>query len=139
MENSNTGLLPSYNAENYRQDDFNSEMYKFEWEKEFFEKFEWLNDASKYEQQYRDLLNTMHTVSNKSKMQQTAAFLKNYLININDYQKNNSESVTLFLYYISLENDKMFLHATSAKPNEEIMKECENTFDYVKLNKPKSI
>jgi hypothetical protein len=42
----------------------------------------------------------------------------------------------LFLYFISLKNDKLFLYASANKNKNEILYECLEKFDYVKQNPP---
>jgi hypothetical protein len=50
---------------------------------------------------------------------------------------NNNTSIPDIknLYFLSLENDKMFLYLSSPKPEAEILDECTNRFDYVKQHK----
>lgn len=43
------------------------------------------------------------------------------------------------LYYISLENNKMFLYADYLKPDEEIMQDCQLLYAYAKINRPQKI
>lgn len=43
------------------------------------------------------------------------------------------------IYFISLENDCMFLHLSLKKPADQILKECEDTYEYAKVNRPVKI
>ena len=47
--------------------------------------------------------------------------------------------IPICLYYISLENNKMFLYADYLKPDEEIMRDCQLLYAYAKINRPLKI
>jgi hypothetical protein len=40
------------------------------------------------------------------------------------------------LYFIALEDDNMFLHLSYKKPNDQILYQCEQLYEYTKLFKP---
>jgi hypothetical protein len=40
------------------------------------------------------------------------------------------------LYIISLENDCLFFHYSQPKPETEILEECQNKYEYVRVNAP---
>ena len=53
--------------------------------------------------------------------------------------EEDPENNKLYMYFISLDNDKMFLHTDFKNEYDEIMKYCENEYEYVKQNKPKKV
>jgi hypothetical protein len=56
------------------------------------------------------------------------------VINKETYGKHN-----LFLYFIALDEDKIFIHTDLKKEHDVIMKECEEEYEYVSKYKPQQI
>ena len=57
-----------------------------------------------------------------------------------EYLKNDEEEdeedEKLYMYFLSLENDKMFLHTDYKKEYDEILKICERDYEFVQICKP---
>jgi len=56
-----------------------------------------------------------------------------------EQQEAQSKVKPICLYYISLENNKMFLYTDYLKPDEEIMQDCQLLYAYAKINRPQKI
>ena len=50
--------------------------------------------------------------------------------------EEDEEDEKLYMYFLSLENDKMFLHTDYKKEHDEILKICERDYEFVKICKP---
>jgi len=91
------------------------EPVKFDWEENYFKKFDWLDE------------NTERYI--------IAEHLANYIDHL-DIQLNQDGEEPLFLYFISLQNCKMFLYHCHEKAYEEVLAECESKYEYVQINRP---
>ena len=108
----------------------------FSWKEAFFKKFEWLNEEPLYmndicmkTEELRNQIRSQiigegefHTMMNSSRS--NGASLRSTLQN------------ELYLYFISLKNNKMLLHATFDKSDEQILQDCVGLYEYAKINDP---
>ena len=113
----NTHVLDDYNAE-----------------KKDITKYEWLYDSIINDPKYNDL-----TYEERYNLFiDCSSIVEDSLIKVDDevvYEYNDK----IFMYFLSLENDKMFLYADFKYDEDTIMYYCEEKYEYVKLNKPKKI
>jgi hypothetical protein len=86
----------------------------FSWEKEYFSGFDWLNHDTE-----------RHIV---------AEYLEDYIHHLE--MKVDNETLSRGLYFISLENNKMFLYDSEEKSDDEIMGNCKEVYEYVQINRP---
>ena len=56
-----------------------------------------------------------------------------------ELKREIDEDYKLFMYFIALDEDKIFIHTDFKKDKDIIMKECEEDFEYVKKYKPQQI
>lgn len=110
---------------------------QYAWDDEFFKKFEWLKER---ESEKRE--------NEKDKQLQKAALLKEFcklleteLLDMQTEPKHAVETRqnNLYLYFISLNNNKMFLHADFKKDYDVVMEECADMFEYVQLHAPQKV
>jgi len=117
---------------------------KYTWEPDFFKKFEWLNESS--EELDGDIELDMQSLPQEERL---SMFLnccklveKNNLSIMNKYEDeeiDEMESPPLYMYYLSLENNKMLLHVDFKKDNETIISDCKMLYDFVRINRPLKI
>jgi hypothetical protein len=111
--------------------------FNYEWDEEFFKKYEWLKgkEAEKREKEQDGQSQKLALLQELCKMLEAQLLdIKNEPKLKADPQHNN-----LYLYFISLENSKMFLHADFKKDYEQVMSECAERFEYVRLNVPRKV
>lgn len=67
--------------------------------------------------------------------------LSNNSVMIEDEPEKEEEEDTnkLYMYFISLEEEKMFLHTDFKCDYDEIMENCKNNFEFVKLYEPRKV
>ena len=130
----------SYVDENTKRIDDDSDEDKqlsldfdYNWEEEFFKKFEWLENPTEKE--------TEQLLAQKYKLFVEACKLLQGQFDISN-EKDVGEDIhynKLYLYFISLDNNCLFLHPDFKKSYDDVIKECLETYDYVKLNAPDKI
>lgn len=97
-----------------------TEPIKFDWETGYFKRFDWLNeDTEKY-----------IVSENLSK------YVDHLDLDLMDDTPSLSPVKPNFLYFVSLDNDKMFLYNCPEKPEKEVLEECEALYEYVQINRP---
>ena len=117
-------------------DDYNNEM-EYSWEDDFFKKFEWLSDSiedgpsendTTYNARYDLFIDCCKVLESES-------------VDIPNEQELQvqSEYSKLYMYFVSLEGDKLFLYTDFKMNDETVMKTCEEQYDYVKLHIPRKI
>ena len=110
-----------------------NEDVSFEWEKKYFEKFNWLIEEEDYRYNY----------DNNTYKNTVLQFLSKHLKMDTDQNSvihlNHPQDQPLYLYYVELENNKMILHATFQKKHSQILKECSELYEYAQINKPVKI
>lgn len=107
------------------------ETFHYNWEDEFFKKFEWLDKASLTN---GDTTNKFNLFMDCCNILQNGIDIHKEPNISDDYHYNK-----LYMYFISLDGDNLFLHTDFKKDYDEIIKECENKYDYVKLHKPNRV
>lgn len=117
---------------------------KYTWETDFFKKFDWLKESG--EELDGDIELDMQLIPKEDRM---TMFLnccklveKNNLSIMNKYEEeeiDEMESPPLYMYYLSLENNKMLLHVDFKKDNETIISDCKMLYDFVRINPPLKI
>lgn len=67
--------------------------------------------------------------------------LENETIKISDERelKEDPHYNKLYMYFVSLEQDKLFLHADFKMNDDEVVVKCESSYEYVKKYKPRKI
>lgn len=116
------------------------ENVHFDWEDNYFKKFDWLTDSNSIPDEQPVELD-IYSIPLEERMK---IFIKccgvlerkmNELLT--EYEPTDDlESAPLYLYYVALENDKLMLHADFKKDNADIITYCEQLYEYVKVNKP---
>jgi hypothetical protein len=99
-----------------KQESTTENPVKFDWEANYFKKFDWLDE------------NTERYI--------IAENLANYIDHLDLQLDDNSDNKPLFLYFVSLENCKMFLYHCEEKTYEEVLVECGNKYEYTQINRP---
>jgi hypothetical protein len=117
---------------------------KYTWEPDFFKKFEWLNESS--DDLDGDIELDMQSLPQEERL---SMFLnccklveKNNLSIMNKYEEEDideMESPPLYMYYLSLENNKMLLHVDFKKDSETIISDCKMLYEFVQINPPLKI
>lgn len=109
------------------------ENFNYNWEEEFFKNFEWLKNPEEddmkklFEQKYNLFLESC-------KLLQGQFDILNEKDPGDDVYNNK-----LYLYFVSLENNNLFLHSDFKKSYDDVMNECLDKYDYVKLNTPNKV
>ena len=134
--------------ESVSDDELGSE-FNYAWDEEFFKKFDWLKDkeAEKREKETKDFLSndnlqllhgTPHTKSQlrAELLKQLCKLLENELIDMErePLVKPDVSENRLYLYFISLESNKMFIHADFKKDYDVVLRECAERFEFVRLH-----
>lgn len=109
--------------ESVRIDDYeNIDTAAFEWEREYFEKFRWL-DSDKTDSCLK--YTVLQYLSKHLKIEDP------YIPSVHHLQ-----DLPLYLYYVELENNKMILHASFQKECSQILKECIELYEFARINPP---
>lgn len=108
------------------------ETFNYNWEEEFFKKFDWL-DKPKQDNE----------IMKKTKYQ---LFLDCCKILENQFSITNEPDLAedphynkLYMYFISLKDEHMFLHTDFKKSYDEVMSLCFDKYEYVKLHNPEKV
>lgn len=116
-------------------DEYNNE--KFSWEDDFFKKFEWLSDSldqgpiegdPTYDDRYNLFLDYCKILEDEMLQIQNEPEIRKEV----EYNK-------LYMYFVSLEDDKLFLYTDFKMDYETVMQTCENKYEYAQKNKPRKI
>ena len=115
--------------ENVLKNEIDDESFHYNWEEEFFKKFDWLNQNNMKESNrkydlFLDCCNMLQHTFDISKEPNL----------VEDFHYNK-----LYMYFISLEDDNMFLYTDFKKDYDEVITICTKKYDYVKLHKPKNV
>ena len=123
-------------ANNNIVDDYNNEM-QYSWEDDFFKKFEWLSDSLENGPDENDLTyNARYDL-----FLDCCKVLESESVDIpNEPElKLESEYNKLYMYFVSLADDKLFLHTDFKMEYDDVMKTCEECFEYAKQHIPRKI
>ena len=110
---------------------------KFSWENDFFKKFEWLSDSLEEGPTSED-----NTYNDRYDLfMDCCKVLEDEMIQIQNEPelKQDHEYNKLYMYYISLDDDKLFLHTDFKMDYETVMNVCERDYEYVQKYKPRKI
>lgn len=128
---------------------------EFEWQTEFFKKFEWLKESIEAEE--ADALDaeglatsTNTVVSPKSKKQllyaKACAILEEFLeaqsskaTPSRPVDLDHPEFAKLYLYFVALEDNRMILHASFKRNNEQILQDCVTLYEFARVYAPTKI
>ena len=130
--------------------------HEFEWQTEFFKKFEWLKESLDAEEanalDEEGLAKTQDTVvSPKSKKQllyqKACAILEEFLEaqtakNVSQtppVDLDHPEFSKLYLYFVALENNRMILHASFKHSHEQIIQDCVTLYEFARVYPPTKI
>lgn len=116
-------------------DEYNE--YKFSWEDDFFKKFEWLSDSLENGPLEGDI--TYHDRYNL--FMDCCKILEDEMIQIQNEPdiRKEVEYNKLYMYFVSLDEDKLFLYTDFKMDYESVMKTCEDNYEYVQKYKPRKI
>ena len=112
--------------------------FSYNWEEEFFKKFEWLDSRNENNGEDKD---TDTVLRAKYQLFLEACSMLQGNFSMANEKENGKDPYynKLYMYFISLENEHMFLHTDFKKEYEIVIKECLDKYDYVKLHKPQNI
>jgi len=116
-------------------DEYNE--YKFSWEDDFFKKFEWLSDSLEQGPNENDI-----TYQDRYNLfMDCCKILEDEMIQIQNEPdiRKEVEYNKLYMYFVSLESDKLFLYTDFKMDYESVMKTCEDNYEYVQKYKPRKI
>ena len=116
------------NPEDYTKQEETEESLKrnpFCLDPEYFKKFDWLKDESEEGEDYGSNLITRDE------------FLKNMFLG--PFHKKPQSTSQQNLYFIGLDNDKMFLYLSDELDHSIIMNECKTNFEYAQINEPQKV
>jgi len=121
------------NDDSDESDDLDA-TFHFNWEEEFFKKFDWLDQP------------TMHKTNEMMTTAKYQLFLDCCKILENQFSITNEPDLVddhhfnkLYMYFISLEDEHLFLYTDFKKDYEQVMERCLEKYDYVKLHKPQKV
>lgn len=107
--------------------------FSYNWEDEFFKKFEWLESPDK----------NMNDEALSAKYQlfmDACSMLQGNFDMVKEKDPGNDPYYNkLYMYYISLEDEHLFLHTDFKKDYNKVIDECLAKYDYVKLHKPQKV
>lgn len=107
--------------------------FSYNWEDEFFKKFEWLESPDK----------NMNDEALSAKYQlfmDACSMLQGNFDMVKEKDPGNDPYYNkLYMYYISLEDEHLFLHTDFKKDYNKVIEECLAKYDYVKLHKPQKV
>jgi hypothetical protein len=116
-------------------DEYNNS--KFSWEDDFFKKFEWLSDSLE-----AGPLETDVTYQDRYNLfMDCCKILEDEMIQIQNEPdlRTEAEYNKLYMYFVSLEDDKLFLYTDFKMNYDTVMKTCEDNYEYVEKHKPRKI
>lgn len=124
-------------------DDNLNEDFNYAWDDAFFNKFDWLKEkeAKKREKEQYSELSIDKLKLKAELLKEICKLLENELIDMKKEPciTQNKDENRLYLYFISLENEKMFLHTDFKKDYDVVLRECAEKFDFVKLHAPRKV
>ena len=108
--------------------------FSYNWEDEFFKKFEWLESPDKKD------INEQALNAKYSLFMDACSMLQGNFDMVKEKDPTEDPHYNkLYMYYISLEDENLFLHTDFKKSYEKVIEECLAKYDYVKLHKPQKV
>jgi len=112
--------------------------FSYNWEEEFFKKFEWLDNKKETTLEESNVETALH--AKYQLFLDACSMLQGNFNMVNERDRVEDPHYNkLYMYFISLEDEHMFLHTDFKKEYEIVMNECLDTYDYVKLHKPQNV
>ena len=124
---------------------------KYDWEDDYFKQFDWLSDSTNILDDNNDIVldGNNDIVLNMQSIPQNERLTmfidcckliesQNLMIMNNaEYEKTEDlETAQLYMYYVSLENDKLLLHVDFKKNVDTIISDCEKLYEFARINAP---
>ena len=110
------------------------DTFHYNWEEEFFKKFDWLDQSTLHKNsemvkntKYQLFLDCCKILENQFSIADEPDLVKDHHFN------------KLYMYFISLEEENLFLYTDFKKTYDEVMTICLDKYDYVKLHKPQKV
>jgi len=124
-------------------DDFDINSH-FAWETDYFKQFEWLDkNKSKEETENREMEEIKNKEMEKRIQLRSLLLPLIYQLGVNINAEPNPQvdasQNKLYMYFISLEEDKMFLYTDFKEENDQIIAKTEQQFEFVQIYKPRKI
>jgi len=104
------------------------------WEEEFFKKFDWLDQSTIHNQNAMVEKTKYQLFLDCCKILETQFSIKNEPDLEEDPYFN-----TLYMYFVSLEDEHLFLYTDFKKDYNDVMNTCLENYDYVQLYKPQKV
>ena len=111
---------------------------------EYFKQFEWMDeDARNILDDPNDIVLDMHSVPQEERLNLFLDCCKLIesqnlaIMNDTEYEDTEDlESAPLYMYYVSLENDKMLLHVDFKKEVDVVLADCAKLYEFARINTP---
>jgi hypothetical protein len=108
--------------------------FSYNWEDDFFKKFEWLESPDK-----KDMNDEALSAKYQLFMDACSMLQGNFDMVKEKDPGSDPYYNKLYMYYISLEDEHLFLHTDFKKDYDKVIEECLAKYDYVKLHKPQKV
>ena len=116
--------------EDYELDD----NFHYNWEDEFFKKFDWLDQSTVHKNnslienaKYQLFLDCCKILEEKFSIDEEPDLVEDHHFN------------KLYMYFVSLEDEHLFLYTDFKKSYDDVTKICFDKYDYVKIHKPQEV
>jgi hypothetical protein len=111
---------------------------------EYFKQFEWMDDGARnILDDPNDIIVDMHSVPQEERLNLFLDCCKLIesqnlaIMNETEYEdEEDLESAPLYMYYVSLENNKMLLHVDFKKEVDVVLANCAKLYEYARANPP---
>lgn len=111
---------------------------------EYFKQFEWMDeDARNILDDPNNIVLDMHSVPQEERLNLFLDCCKLIesqnlaIMNDTEYEDTEDlESAPLYMYYVSLENDKMLLHVDFKKEVDVVLADCAKLYEFARINTP---
>jgi hypothetical protein len=115
-----------------------------DWEENYFKQFDWLSeDTTNILDDPNDIVVDMQSIPQEERLNMFLDCCKliesqNLMImNNTDYEETTDlESAPLYMYYVSLENDKLLLHVDFKQNIDVVLSDCERLYEFARINAP---
>lgn len=113
--------------------DENNEVISQSWETDYFKRFEWLENRE------RLMENELNEITLKMRNSLFSLCNGGVAMNNEPNLKENPEENKLYMYYISLDQNKMFLYTDFKDSDESIIEKVQENYPFVQLYQPRKI
>jgi len=126
MYQENKNILDDHNEVD--ENDFN-EQFQYSWEDEYFKEFEWLNDLNTRQNKPNE--------DNSNNAYKLLSLMRCFGVDIQcEPKKSDPVENKLYMYFVSLEEDKMFLYTDFKEDDATILTKSAEKFAYMQTYKP---